>query len=557
MNTEDEGAQGIGSDPGLAGLADDIEVAGVLKGLEVATPAPVGGDEGAAEGTKPFRQGESGSGERKLEADEVNGEEGGALGGWGGGGDGQAGGAHGEGGQKEDAKLIQEAAGEAADGLHEPSHPAGLNEAEEAELQKLRRDVGGGGKASAEFLSEDVAFLSDLAGAVIRSDEGEENDLEHGQAGDEGGGLEGFLQVKELFLEGAEDICLQREGLAADLWQAAGGEDGDEEREGQYQRDVEDDLTFVPPEEAGLPGEEGRELPEASGGGHGFDLERGVRRGWRRRGWLGVQKGEVHILGLIDAKELGDGGDAVGVEQGVVVAVVHHAPAVEEHDGVAVVEIIRRMGDEDDGLAHFVGEVAQPDHHFLIGEGVEAGGEFVEEEEIRVADELLGEGHAAHLTAGEGAVFLRKERGDASEIRNVVGPGVAAFAGDGTGEAEGGGGGEIFGDGELRVKGTKLREISYGEGQVIIEVLDGLAGEEDLAGGGLNQAGEGLDEGALPTTGGPDDGDKFALLDLEINAGEEMLLVALLADGDGEIPDADGDGCGRALGFHRRSEREW
>ena len=80
---------------------DDVVEAGVAHGLQHAGPAPVGGDEGARQPPEEFGEAEHGTGERELEADEVDGDEGGLLGRFHEAGDGEAGGGHGAVGEEE------------------------------------------------------------------------------------------------------------------------------------------------------------------------------------------------------------------------------------------------------------------------------------------------------------------------------------------------------------------------------------------------------------------------------------------------------------------------
>ena len=58
------------------------------------------------------------------------------------------------------------------------------------------------------------------------------------------------------------------------------------------------------------------------------------------------------------------------------------------------------MGDDDHRLAVLVGEDAHPFHHLAVRVGIEAAGQFVQEKELRVADQRLGKGHPPHLAAG-------------------------------------------------------------------------------------------------------------------------------------------------------------
>ncbi len=138
---------------------------------------------------------------------------------------------------KKTANWGEEISREAADGFHEPRHPERLREAEGEDEKALGRDVGPRRKPGAQFLLEHVALLGDFARAIVGTHEREQDDLEHGDAGDEGRGAHGILRVVERVDQGLDHVGLQMEVHGADLRRAVGVEDGDERGEGDEQHE--------------------------------------------------------------------------------------------------------------------------------------------------------------------------------------------------------------------------------------------------------------------------------------------------------------------------------
>ena len=75
------------------------------------------------------------------------------------------------------------------------------------------------------------------------------------------------------------------------------------------------------------------------------------------------------------------------------------APAVELEDPLRdVVEEVAVVGDRDDGARVLLEEALEPVDRL----GVEVVGRLVEQQQVGVAEEQAGEGHAALLAAGQG-----------------------------------------------------------------------------------------------------------------------------------------------------------
>ena len=140
---DDEAEEDVAAEPpdaerglgnvGLRDLFHGLVKARVVHGLDEAGPAPVGGDEGLGEHAERLGQREHGAAQRELEADEIDGDERGLLGGFH-----QARKAEADGGERridegEQDDLRGEAALELHDDIHENGHPHGLHEHEHAE----------------------------------------------------------------------------------------------------------------------------------------------------------------------------------------------------------------------------------------------------------------------------------------------------------------------------------------------------------------------------------------------------------------------------------------
>ena len=74
--------------------------------------------------------------------------------------------------------------------------------------------------------------------------------------------------------------------------------------------------------------------------------------------------------------------------------------ARHEHDLVASGEVVDRVGGEHDGRRP-VGELAQAGDQLGAGDGVEAGGRLVEEEDVGIGEQLDGDAGALALTTAQ------------------------------------------------------------------------------------------------------------------------------------------------------------
>ncbi len=162
-------------------------------------------------------------------------------------------------------------AGKMADRFDKPSHAKGLDQAEAGDQQAFGRDVRPRGKTRAQFLFQDVPFLGDFARSVIGSHEREQNDLEHGQAGNEQRGAEGILHAFQFGDAALDDVELGPvleeigRGHRMDLGQAGQGKDHDQEGKGDQERQVQPELALVPGQQDVLTPQQRKKLAQAAG----------------------------------------------------------------------------------------------------------------------------------------------------------------------------------------------------------------------------------------------------------------------------------------------------
>ncbi len=203
------------------------------------------------------------------------------------------------------------------------------------------------------------------------------------------------------------------------------------------------------------------------------------------------------------AEEVGDeggGGFAVDVLGGAELfdfAAVHDGDAVGHDQGFFLV-----VGDEDEGYADAVLEALELDLHRPAELGIQGGEGFVEEEDFRSADQGAGEGDALLLAAGELGRFACFKTREGDEV-------------DGFGDAAG-----AFGFGDLlhlKAEGDVVGDIQVGKEGIALEDLvdvafvgweggDVVVVEEDLAGGGVFEAGDEAEEGCFAAAGGAEEG---------------------------------------------------
>ncbi|SCF62815.1 hypothetical protein GA0115280_10416 [Streptomyces sp. Cmuel-A718b] len=213
--------------------------------------------------------------------------------------------------------------------------------------------------------------------------------------------------------------------------------------------------------------------------------------------------------------------------------------ALHERSGVADgLDDVHLVGDEQDGEAELLVEVAQQLEDGAGGLGVERGGRLVGEQHLGVAREGAGYAHALLLAAGELSGVGLRLVGQADQVQQLLGLAGAGLAGD----AE-----------DLQ---RQFDVVQDGAGVQQVEVLEDhadagacpaqlgarppaaageggevLAGHCHGAGGGAFQEVDAADEGGLAGAALSDDAVDLAFADVQVDAVEcGDLTVARLVD---------------------------
>ncbi len=256
---------------------------------------------------------------------------------------------------------------------------------------------------------------------------------------------------------------------------------------------------------------------------------------------------------------------------GIVAGIAVDLGAVEPDDARGeAIEQEAVVGDDDDRAV----EVGQIFFQPLDGGQVEVIGRFVQQKQIGLGEQELGEGQARALPAGKHRDFLFPRfaaQADAQQRGfHLVLPGVAA------GEVElvldvlvffqdffeliaGGFGHAVFEIAHLVREMVQIGEAEFGlvdhgvfgiEDRVLDEIADlGVSANRDGAEVGLLLAGEHPEEGGFARAVGPDEADAFAFVDGEVEFLEEDFFAEVLFDvdegGDGHCVPVKGARCAR------------
>jgi hypothetical protein len=216
-------------------------------------------------------------------------------------------------------------------------------------------------------------------------------------------------------------------------------------------------------------------------------------------------------VGGEDVLEGAGGGDASGFEEDDVGG-----------DAPDFSEIVRDIED-----ARWEGQQARED---VLRRGVvECGQRLVEEKQIGSGREGAGEGDALALSAGKLRSAAIGERFCAEEMQHFEDAAVAGFATE-MADAEG----DVVARGEVGEKRGLLRDESDGaaagrDGDAVIGVEEGAAGERDAAVLRHDEAGEDAKDGALAGAGGSEE-DGPAGVEREL--GVEGKVALTVADAD-------------------------
>lgn len=201
-------------------------------------------------------------------------------------------------------------------------------------------------------------------------------------------------------------------------------------------------------------------------------------------------------------------------------AVAHHFEFAEE---VAV---------DEDGFA-LIAEVGQDVADVAAADGVDAIGGFVEEDEVGVVDEGLGEADALHHAFGVGANFAISIGGHADGIEKFARAALAGFAID-AGES-----GKEF---QSLAAGQVAGEaVVFGEVADVAEggfVADGVIEEGAFGAGGADDGHHDFDESGFARAVGAEEAEDFAAADAHFDAAECLHFATI---GFGDVVEVDGE----------------
>ncbi len=222
----------------------------------------------------------------------------------------------------------------------------------------------------------------------------------------------------------------------------------------------------------------------------------------------------LDLFGGGDAFAFGAGEDVVAVAA----LVLEDLAALDvPHAGADLVEEPAVVGDADEGGAARLEVAGEPGDAL----DVEVVGGLVEDQEVLVGDEQLGEGDASALAAGEraddgvealveaGQVEAAEESGEDVADLGVAGPLVVGHVAD-----------DLVADGRGGVEGVVLGQDAHAQ----------AAGLGDPAGVGLLQLGEHADEGGLAVAVAADDADPVSLGHAEGDTVQQGTCAVHLAD---------------------------
>ncbi len=212
---------------------------------------------------------------------------------------------------------------------------------------------------------------------------------------------------------------------------------------------------------------------------------------------------------------------------------------VQKNDRIAQAQIARRMGDQDDGFVQAMRQFFQPDHHLVLGIGIETGGHFVEKEKSGIPHQFLRHGDAPHLAARKRPVFLVEKGADAGQVDDVLAPLIAGRPGHGTGQAQRHGEIEDFRHGQVLVERPHFGQIADGERQLVPQRFHGMPRQQDAPLGDRLNAGQRSDQDAFARAGLANDGEKRSLRDGDGNIAKDRLAIVTAAHHHRQVPDKD------------------
>ena len=194
-------------------------------------------------------------------------------------------------------------------------------------------------------------------------------------------------------------------------------------------------------------------------------------------------------------------------------------------DAAAALGFVHVMGGDEKGDP-LAGEEENEVPEGAAGDGVDAGGGFIEEDDFGGVDDGAGEGEALFPAAGElagAAVEVGGDGGEGDDIGEAAGVAVGGEAVDSGVEFD------VFADGEVFVEAEALGHVTDALADLGGVLADVEIEEMTGAGGDFDEAAEGLDDGRFAGSVRAEKAEDFAAFD-----GEGHFV-----DG-GEVAEADG-----------------
>eukprot|EP00903_Cladosiphon_okamuranus_P003719 g3717.t1 len=235
-------------------------------------------------------------------------------------------------------------------------------------------------------------------------------------------------------------------------------------------------------------------------------------------------------------------------EEFLVGALLDDFPVIEDADEIGTADGGEAVGDDEGGAVCAEEVECLLDEFF--GGVVEGGGGFVEQEDGWIPEEGPCDGDALFFSSGKADAAFS---GGGFE---TFGEGADKFGGVGCLEdgPEFGIGGVVLGEGEVFAqRGVEEEGVLGDEAGVVAEPFlgdfrDGVSIEQDFTGGGFVEAGEEVEQGGFPRSGGADEGDGLAGEGGEVDVAEGG-VPGIVGKGDVAELDTAGEGGGaEALG---------
>ena len=194
----------------------------------------------------------------------------------------------------------------------------------------------------------------------------------------------------------------------------------------------------------------------------------------------------------------------------------------------------QRVGDRQHDAAVLARQVVEQADDFSLGARVEAGGDFVAEQDFRIGHQLHGQSEAAFLAAGQDPDRAVADGGEAGFLQHAVDP-LVEFRGVAATHPQAGGRFHRFIDRERVIGDGKLRHIADFGGREIAALRKVAAIPEQVAGRLGIEPGNGFEQGGLAATRGADDSHEMPLRHLERDMIDQVDRGAVFADGETDV----------------------